>query len=76
MPSNPHDSGTTGAGCFTENARRANSAAEPEKFNLYNGLSLLAQAVERIEAKAKALDEFEARLERFEAMLAAMERKM
>ena len=35
--------------CFDENIKRfGNSKTDPEKFNLYNGLSKMAHAIERV----------------------------
>ena len=44
------------AKCFTENLDRfANSKTEPEKFNLYNGLRALAEAIANLEQEVRLL---------------------
>ena len=58
------DAGKTGKGNFMENRRLfGNANTDPEKFNLYNGLYLLAESLERIELR---LAEIEKRLDKLE----------
>lgn len=42
--------------CFAENLQLfADPQSQPEKYNLYNGLYCVAQAIERREAEIRAL---------------------
>ncbi|MCC7013395.1 MAG: hypothetical protein IT454_12595 [Planctomycetes bacterium] len=50
--------------CFAENIRLfAHSETEPEKYNLYNGLAALADAMASIQVK---LDDIDKRLRQLE----------
>lgn len=44
--------------CFGENIRLfGDPQIDPEKFNLYNGLSNLAEAIERLEIEVQSLQQ-------------------